>query len=219
MPPVAAATLNETVVLRQLGRIDYATAFRAMQDFTDARTPETPDEIWLLEHPPVFTMGLKGRDGRCTEIRGIPLAYTDRGGDITYHGPGQLVVYILMDLRRRNWGPKTLVSAMEQSVINLLAAKGIAAERKAGAPGIYVAGAKIASLGLRVRRGASYHGIALNVDTDLTPFSYIDPCGYPGQKVTRLIDLGIHQDMALIGQDWLKQILIALGYTDSVASS
>ncbi len=219
MPPAPDATPGDEAVLRQPGRVDYSVAFRAMQNFTDARTSETPDEIWLLEHPPVFTMGLKGRGGALAHIHGIPVVYSDRGGDMTYHGPGQLVAYILMDLNRRGWGAKRLVNALEQSVINLLAAHQIQAERRTGAPGVYVAGAKIASLGLRVRRGASYHGIALNLDLDLAPFSYIDPCGYPAQPVTRLIDLGANRDMALAGQDWLKQLQSELGYTGFVTPS
>ena len=219
MHPAPDATPGDEAVLRQPGRVDYSVAFRAMQDFTEARTSETPDEIWLLEHPPVFTMGLKGRGGARTQIHGIPVVYSDRGGDMTYHGPGQLVAYILMDLNRRGWGAKRLVNALEQSVVNLLAAHQIQAERRTGAPGVYVAGAKIASLGLRVRRGASYHGIALNLDMDLTPFSYIDPCGYPAQPVTRLIDLGIRRDMALAGQAWLEQLQSELGYTGFVTPS
>ena len=219
MHPAPDATPGDEAVLRQPGRVDYSVAFRGMQDFTDARTSETPDEIWLLEHPPVFTMGLKGRGGARAHIHGIPVVYSDRGGDMTYHGPGQFVAYILMDLRRRGWGAKRLVNAMEQSVINLLAVRQIRAERRMGAPGVYVAGAKIASLGLRVRRGASYHGIALNLDLDLDPFSYIDPCGYPAQPVTRLIDLGTNRDMALAGQDWLKQLQSELGYTGLVTPS
>ncbi len=210
---------GEPAVLRRPGRVDYSAAFGAMQRFTDARTIETPDEIWLLEHPPVFTLGLKGRGGALTHIRGIPVIYSDRGGDITYHGPGQLVAYILMDLRRHGWGAKRLVSAMEQSVIDLLADWRIRAERRAGAPGVYVDGAKIASLGLRVRRGASYHGIALNLDMDLTPFSYIDPCGYPGQPVTQLTELGVRRDQDDVGRAWLQQLLGQLGYTGCVSSS
>lgn len=219
MPPASDAAPREEVLLRRPGRVDYSVALRAMQEFADARTAETPDEIWLLEHPPVFTMGLKGRGGTRTHIHGIPVVYSDRGGDMTYHGPGQLVAYILMDLRRRGWGAKRLVHAMEQSVIQLLAARHIQAERRAGAPGVYIAGAKIASLGLRVRRGASYHGIALNLDVDLTPFSYIDPCGYPAQPVTRLIDLGAHSDTAVAGQDWFKQLQTELGYTGFITPS
>jgi lipoyl(octanoyl) transferase len=219
MQPAPDTTPGDEAVLRRPGRVDYSVAFRAMQNFTDARTAVTPDEIWLLEHPPVFTMGLKGRGGARTHIHGISVVYSDRGGDMTYHGPGQLVAYILMDLNRHGWGAKRLVHALEQSVVDLLAAWQIQAERRAGAPGVYVAGAKIASLGLRVRRGASYHGIALNLDMDLTPFSYIDPCGYPAQPVTQLIDLGVRRDLAQAGQDWLKQLQSELGYTGFVSPS
>lgn len=203
----------DEVEWRRLGRVDYLLAYRAMQEFTNTRTPETHDEIWLLEHPPVFTMGLKGRDGVRTDIHGIPLVYTDRGGDITYHGPGQLVAYLLMDLRRQGRGAKHLVTAMEQAVIDLLSACHIQAQRRTGAPGVYVANAKIASLGLRVRQGASYHGIAFNLDMDLTPFTYIDPCGYPGLPVTQLADLGIHRDMDVVGRDLVKLLTSGLGYT------
>lgn len=213
------ASPADAVMLRRLGRVDYLPVFRAMRKFTDVRTPQTRDEIWLVEHPPVFTMGLKGRDGARVHIRDIPLVYTDRGGDITYHGPGQLVAYSLMDLRRRGWGPKRLVDGMEQAVINLLTACRVQAERRVGAPGVYVAGAKIAALGLRVRRGASYHGIALNLDMDLTPFTYIDPCGYPGQPVTQLVDLGIRKDYAAVGEDLLALLASELGYTTGLHSS
>lgn len=213
MPLARATSPHETVVLRTLGRVDYAAAFDAMRMFTDARTPSTPDEIWLLEHAPVFTMGLKGRDGARTHIRDVPLVYTDRGGDITYHGPGQWVAYVLIDLDRRGWGAKRLVQALEQAIIQLLASHGIQAERRAGAPGVYVAGAKIAALGLRVRRGCSYHGIAFNVDMDLAPFSWIDPCGYPGQPVTQLAALGIRRDMTEVGQELLGHLMRELGYT------
>ena len=209
----------DVVMLRRLGRVDYLPVFRAMRKFTDVRTPQTRDEIWLVEHPPVFTMGLKGRDGARAHIRDIPLIYTDRGGDITYHGPGQLVAYSLIDLCRRGWGPKRLVDGMEQAVINLLSACRVQAERRVGAPGVYVAGAKIAALGLRVRRGASYHGIALNLDMDLTPFTYIDPCGYPGQPVTQVVDLGIRKDYAAVGEDLLALLAGELGYTIGLHSS
>jgi lipoyl(octanoyl) transferase len=209
----------DNVTLRTLGRVDYPVAFRAMQDFTQARTPETPDEIWLLEHPPVFTMGLKGRDGTRTQIDGIPLAYTDRGGDITYHGPGQLVAYVLMDLQRRGWGPKRLVTALEQAAIDLLASHGIRGERRVGAPGVYTAEGKIASLGLRVKQGRSYHGLALNIDMDLTPFTRIDPCGHPGQPVTQLADLGVRAGLAVIGRELAGKLTSELGYTDCHSES
>lgn len=208
------ATPADDVTLRNLGCVDYSATFRAMQDFTQARTPQTPDEIWLLEHPPVFTMGLKGRGGTRTHIGDIPLAYTDRGGDITYHGPGQLVAYILMDLQRRGWGPKRLVTALEQAVIELLADHGIRGERRVGAPGVYAAQGKIASLGLRVKQGRSYHGLALNINMDLTPFSRIDPCGYPGQAVTQLADLGVRADLTTIGRELAGKLTGELGYTD-----
>lgn len=203
----------DSVTWRSLGRVDYARAFRAMQDFTAARGPQTPDEIWLLEHPPVFTMGLKGRGGARTEIGGIPLVYTDRGGDITYHGPGQLVAYLLMDLPRRGWGPKRLVTALEQAVIDLLADHGIRGERRVGAPGVYTPQGKIAALGLRVKQGRSYHGLALNSNMDLSPFSLIDPCGYPGQPVTQLADFGVRADLESVGRELAAKLAAGLGYT------
>ena len=209
-----SAASAETVTLRTLGRVDYVSTFRAMQQFTLARIPDTTDEIWLLEHPPIFTMGLKGRDGTQTHIDGIPLAYTDRGGDITYHGPGQIVIYILMDLQRRGWGPKRLVTAMEQAVINLLADYRIQGERRVGAPGVYTVAGKIAALGLRVKQGRSYHGLALNINMDLGPFSRIDPCGYPGQPVTQLANLNVHADLMTIGQGLIGKLTRELGYTD-----
>lgn len=214
MRAVRHATASDSVALRQLGRVDHAAAIRAMQDFTAARTPQTPDEIWLLEHPPVFTLGLKGRGGTRTHIGDIPLAYTDRGGDITYHGPGQLVAYVLMDLQRRGWGPRRLVTALEQAVINLLADHGIRGERRVGAPGVYTAQGKIASLGLRVKQGRSYHGLALNINMDLAPFSRIDPCGYPGQQVTQLTNLGVRADLASVTRELIGKLTGELGYTD-----
>ena len=219
MQPATTSATGETVILRTSGRVDYAAAFRAMRDFTLGRHPQTPDEIWLLEHPPVFTMGLKGRDGVRSAIGGIPLVYTDRGGDITYHGPGQLVAYILMDLQRRGWGPKRLVTAMEQAVIELLADHAIRGERRVGAPGVYTAEGKIASLGLRVKQGRSYHGLALNIDMDLTPFSRIDPCGYPGQAVTQLADLGARAELAVVTRELAGKLTDELGYTDCHSES
>lgn len=180
--------MHSEVSLRRLGVRDYTETWRAMQEFDARRTPATPDEFWLVEHPPVFTMGLKGRGGECVEIAGVPVVYTDRGGDITYHGPGQPIVYVLLDIARRQLGVKSLVQRLEQGVIDLLAAHKITAERRAGAPGVYVAGRKIASLGLRVRRGATYHGLAFNYGMDLAPFAAIDPCGYKGLPVTQFVD-------------------------------
>ncbi|MGQ9659567.1 MAG: lipoyl(octanoyl) transferase LipB [Thermochromatium sp.] len=170
------------------GLQDYATTWAAMCAFTATRVAETPDELWLLEHPPVFTLGQAGRPEHLLAPGDIPVIHTDRGGQVTYHGPGQLVAYVLFDLRRAKLGIRQLVARLEQAVIDLLGEHGVVAERRPTAPGVYVAGAKIASLGLRVRNGCSYHGLALNVDLDLEPFGRINPCGYSGLAVTRLID-------------------------------
>ena len=159
-----------------------------MRDFTAARTGETADEIWLCEHPPVFTQGLAGKPEHLLRDIGIPVVKIDRGGQITYHGPGQLVAYLLLDLKRNGLTVKGLVSLMEQAVIDLLAECGVAAERRPGAPGVYVRGAKIAALGLKIKNGCSYHGLSLNVAMDLAPFAAINPCGYPGLAVTQMTD-------------------------------
>jgi lipoyl(octanoyl) transferase len=162
-----------------------------MQKFTAARDDATPDELWVLEHPPVFTLGQAGKREHLLQATDIPIIPIDRGGQITYHGPGQIVVYVLVDLKRRGYGVKELVSRMEQAVIDLLAESGVQAERRPGAPGVYVNNAKIAALGLRIKQGRSYHGLALNVDMDLSPFALINPCGYPGMAVTQTRDLGV----------------------------
>ncbi|MFN6961282.1 MAG: lipoyl(octanoyl) transferase LipB, partial [Rhodocyclaceae bacterium] len=188
------------------GRVDFAPTWRAMQDFTAARDEETPDELWLCEHPPVFTLGLAGRPEHLLEDIGIPLVKIDRGGQITYHGPGQLVCYLLLDLKRRGLTVKTLVSRIEQAVIDLLADFGITAERQAGAPGVYVAGAKIAALGLRIKNGCCYHGLALNVAMDLSPFSAINPCGYAGMAVTQLANFDPEADMENVGAKLVAQL-------------
>lgn len=182
---------GERAVVRRLGRVEYEPTWRAMQDFTARRTPATPDELWLVEHPPVYTQGQAGKPEHLIASTDIPVVQIDRGGQITYHGPGQVVAYVLVDLRRRGYGVRELVTRMEQAVIDLLAVHGIAAERLAGAPGVYVGGAKIAALGLRVRHGCTYHGLAFNVDMDLAPFAAINPCGYAGLAVTQCRDLGI----------------------------
>ena len=175
--------------LRSLsGLQDYPATWAAMRAFTDARDATTPDELWLLEHAPVFTLGQAGRPEHLLAPGAIPVIQTDRGGQVTYHGPGQLVAYLLLDLRRAGIGVKRLVDLLEQAVIDLLAGYGVQAERRAGAPGVYVADAKIASLGLRVRNGCGYHGLALNVDMDLEPFGRINPCGYAGLTVTQLVE-------------------------------
>lgn len=179
---------NLPLLLRRLGRRDYGSVFAAMREFTDARAADTPDELWLVEHEPVFTQGLAGRAEHVLAPGKIPLVQSDRGGQVTYHGPGQLVLYPLLDLDRRRLGVRCLVDRLEQSVIELLAALGVAAERREGMPGVYVSLAKIASIGLKVRRGCSYHGLALNLDLDLAPFALINPCGYAGLAMTRLSD-------------------------------
>jgi lipoyl(octanoyl) transferase len=178
-------TLVEDIVVRVLGSREYVSALDEMKGFTRARNEGTPDELWLVQHPPVYTLGQAAK--RPVVENGIPLVQSDRGGEITYHGPGQAVVYTLVDLVRRGIKVKEFVRLLEQSVIDLLEGKG---ERRPGAPGVYVGGAKIAALGIRVRQGRAYHGVALNVDMDLSPFSAIDPCGYPGLQVTQLKDLG-----------------------------
>lgn len=204
---------RERVGLRMLGRIDYARAAAAMRDFTDARDPRTLDELWLLEHPPVYTLGLKARDKKIAAASGVPVIATDRGGDVTYHGPGQPIVYVLMDLNRRQWGVHRLVTTIEQTVIDLLATYDIDAGRKPGAPGVYVEGRKIAALGLRVRRGASYHGVALNVRMELAPFGAIDPCGFPGLAVTQLAAFMPDADPAAVGTALQDRLGLAFGYT------
>ncbi|MBS4051322.1 MAG: lipoyl(octanoyl) transferase LipB [Methylomonas sp.] len=178
-------------VLRQLGLRDYQTVWRDMQRFTAERTEATPDEIWITEHPPVFTLGLNGKHEHVLQASDIPLIQTDRGGQVTYHAPGQLVVYFLADLRRLAIGPRQAVTLLEQAMITALAQYGVRAKARADAPGVYVEGKKIGALGLRIKRGCSYHGLSLNNAMDLTPFSYINPCGYAGLEVTRLADFGV----------------------------
>ena len=181
-----------------------------MRHFCDHRSTDTTDEIWFMQHPPVYTLGLAGRREHVIAPVTIPVVHSDRGGQVTYHGPGQLVVYTLLDLRRLGIGPRELVKRLEQAVIGLLAERGVQGARRAGAPGVYVGGAKVAALGLRIRRGFSYHGLALNVDMDLEPFSRIDPCGYPGLAVTRLLDLGIDDDCEAIGVDFERHLVANL---------
>lgn len=201
------------VKVRPLKRQVYADSLAAMQQFVDHRTPSTGDEIWLLEHEPVFTLGRRRSSKLLPQLGDIPVAASDRGGDITYHGPGQLVVYLLLDLRRRGWGVRQLVTALEQSVIDLLAVESILGQRRPGAPGVYVAGRKIAALGLRVRGGYTYHGLSLNVNMDLGPFKRIDPCGYPGLEVTQCADIGIDGSVATLADRLLKPLFHHLEYT------
>lgn len=187
------------LLVRRPGRVDYEAAWEAMRAFTASREADTPDEIWLVEHPPVYTLGQAGKREHLLHASDIPLVKSDRGGQITYHGPGQLVAYLLIDLTRRGLKVRQLVSVMEQALIDCLAEYGIAAERVSGAPGVYVGEAKIAALGLRVRQGRSYHGLSLNVDMDLAPFSWINPCGYEGLKTTQLTDFGVRDDLDAVG--------------------
>ena len=190
--------------MKRLGLAEYGPTYVAMRRFTETRGIDTPDELWLVQHPPVYTAGIAGRPEhfpREGSIPGsIPVERIDRGGQITYHGPGQAIVYTLLDLTRRGLSVRTLVRRLEQAVIDCLADYNVEASRRAGAPGVYVDGAKVAALGLRVRRGCCYHGIALNVDMDLAPFSAIDPCGYPGLAVTQTSALGIRADTGAMGE-------------------
>lgn len=197
-------------ILRHLGLVDYLPTWRAMQAFTAARAPDTPDEIWLLQHPPVFTLGQAGKHEHLLTDIGVPLVAIDRGGQITYHGPGQVVAYILVDLKRRGYGVKELVRRLEQAVIDVLAAHAVRAERLPGAPGVYVGGAKIAALGLRIKGGCSYHGLSLNVAMDLSPFAAINPCGYAGLAVTQTRDQGIDRSPEALAELLAGQLLSTL---------
>lgn len=192
--------LPSSLAVRRLGLVEYARAHDRMREFTSTRTATTRDELWLLEHPPVYTLGQAGRPEHLLRDNGIPVVRTDRGGQVTYHGPGQAVAYVLLDLRRRGLSVKRLVGLLEQTVIDVLAAHRVAGERRAGAPGVYVGGAKVAALGLRVRGGCTYHGLALNVSMDLVPFRDINPCGYKGLAVTQLADFGLRLSVAEAGE-------------------
>jgi lipoyl(octanoyl) transferase len=200
----------EKIVVKELGTVEYQSTLATMRDFTARRTELTADELWLLEHPPVYTLG-QGAD-ECVVQNAIPVLRSDRGGEITYHGPGQIVLYTLIDLARRGIKVKRYVWLLEQAVIDLLGGRGerkegVLGERRPGAPGVYVEGAKIAALGIRVSRGRAYHGLALNVDMDLSPFNAIDPCGYPGLAVTQMKNLGFIESPNVIGKR-LGEILI-----------
>lgn len=209
-------SLSQIPVIRNLGRTEFESTWRAMQDFTTNRNAETPDEIWLTEHSPVYTLGLNHKDVRMPSRGDIPLVNTDRGGKITYHGPGQTIIYLLIDLKRKGINVRQLVSAMENSVVALLAEANIDAASRADAPGVYVQDRKIASVGLRLKKECCYHGISLNVDMDLAPFSAIDPCGYRGLEVTQLKDLGVHLTQAEAATKLLKYLTKELGYSISI---
>ncbi len=214
VPPVSSLTAAAAqpyaavpLVVRRLGLVPYVPTWARMREFTAIRGADTADELWLLQHPPVYTAGIAGKPEHWPRVdNGIPVVRVDRGGQITYHGPGQLVAYLLLDMRRRGIGVRPLVRQMEQAVIRLLADFGVAAEGRTDAPGVYVGAAKIAALGLRVRNGCCYHGLALNVDVALEPFSAINPCGYPGLEVTRTRDLGITDNRRQIGERLIRHI-------------
>lgn len=199
-------------LIRHLGLLDYVPTWRAMERFTLERSADTPDEIWFLQHPPVFTLGLAGKREHVLDPGEIPVVHIDRGGQVTYHGPGQLVVYPLLDLRRLQLGVRALVEALELSVIDTVAAYGIPARARRDAPGVYVGERKLCSIGIRVRRGCTYHGIAFNVAMDLAPFGRINPCGYAGLEMTQLSALGAPTDLEKVAADLLPAMLQRLGY-------
>lgn len=201
------------LIVRTLGLQPYEPVWQQMQAFTDQRQPETPDEIWLLQHHPVFTQGQAGKAEHLLNPGDIPVVKTDRGGQVTYHGPGQLIAYLLLDLRRKKLGVRDVVTLMEEAVIALLADHGQQAVARADAPGVYVDACKIASLGLRVRRGCSFHGLALNVDMDLQPFARINPCGYAGMQMTQLRDLCPDADIDSATKNLLNYLVKQLGYS------
>lgn len=198
-----------------LGRQEYVPLWHKMQEFTDLRDQNTPDEIWFVEHPPVFTMGLNASEEHLLAPGDIPVVQIDRGGQVTFHGPGQLMVYPLLDIRRSNIGVRTLVTALEQSVVDVVAEYVIEAAARADAPGVYVKGDKLASVGLRIRRGASFHGMALNVDIDFEPFSRINPCGYTELKMTDLKTIGIDLDLETTADKLLPHFLRHIGLETS----
>jgi lipoyl(octanoyl) transferase len=214
VPPTSAPSLLPPVI-RRLGLVDYVPTWQAMQRFTDERTPETPDEIWFLEHPPVFTLGMNASRAHVLAPGDIPVVQIDRGGQVTYHGPGQLVIYPLIDLRRANLGVRDMVTALERSVIDYVAEHGVSAECRRNAPGVYVDDRKLASVGIRIRRGASYHGMALNVTLDTEPFARINPCGYAGLEVTRLSDLSAVRSVEEAARGIEPHLLRSLGLVRS----
>ncbi len=199
------------MIVRWLGLVDYEPTFRAMQKFVDERDGASRDEIWLLEHSPVFTLGMAGDRAHLLMPGDIPVVAADRGGQVTYHGPGQLVAYPLLDVRRLGISVRGLVLQLEQAVIDLVATHGVTAVGRRDAPGVYVEGRKLASLGLRIRRGSSYHGLALNVDMDLAPFARINPCGMAGMQVTQLADFGIRADVEQVGRQFAQALASGLG--------
>jgi lipoyl(octanoyl) transferase len=211
--------VTPTPLLRWLGRVDYEPTWRAMQAFTDSRDAATPDEIWFLEHPAVFTLGMNAKREHLLSPGEIPIVQIDRGGQVTFHGPGQLVVYPLLDVRRLGIGVRQLVVALEDAVISMVAEWNIKAMGRRDAPGIYVDGRKLASIGLRIRRGCSYHGLALNVAMDLEPFQRINPCGFSGLEVTDLRSLNVTQTVAAVARTFAPFLLRAVGLPVNQLSS
>lgn len=210
-------TIPKQLIIRNLGTQDYEPIWQAMQDFTANRDDTTPDELWCLQHPPLFTMGLNGKKEHLLNIKNIPVINIDRGGQVTYHGPGQLVVYTLIDLKRLNIGVKEFVTIIEKSIIQLLKQYGIDAKGKENAPGVYVDEAKIAALGLRIKKDKSYHGLSLNIEMDLSPFQQINPCGYAGMAVTQIKNLKPELDLSHVKTDLITHLSELLGYNkDSV---
>ncbi|SEG76521.1 lipoyl(octanoyl) transferase LipB [Marinobacterium lutimaris] len=204
---------SDKLIVRELGLQPYEPTWHRMQAFTDQRDAETVDEIWLLEHEPVFTQGQAGKAEHLLNPGDIPVVQVDRGGQVTYHGPGQLIAYLMIDLRRRSIGVRDTVSLMENAVVSVLADFGIDAYPKPDAPGVYVDGAKISSLGLRVRRGATFHGLALNLNMELEPFLRINPCGYAGLAMTQLSQLAPEADLASVPERLLNYLIEKIGYT------
>lgn len=211
--------MSDELLVRWSGRVAYEPAWRAMQAFTDARGAGTTDELWVVEHDPVFTLGRVARREHLLDPGPVPVVQVDRGGQVTYHGPGQVVVYTLLDLRRLGIGVRRLVSTLEAAVIEVLGEQGLAAATRPGAPGVYVDGRKIAALGLRVRRGCSFHGLALNVDCDPAAFDRIDPCGYRGLGVTRTRDEGVTVDAEVLAGALVDRLAARLGYAAVVAAA
>ena len=198
------------LTIRNLGLQDYETSWQAMQRFTQERSAETPDEIWIVEHRPVYTLGLSGKREHLLNTGNIPVINSDRGGQVTYHGPGQVVIYTLLDIKRLNLGVRQLVTLLEQAMINTLADHGISAVSKADAPGVYVNDKKIGSIGLRIKKNCSYHGLSLNNDMDLRPFDHINTCGYSDLKVTQLSDLGVTISAKQLANSVIQAITTAL---------
>jgi lipoyl(octanoyl) transferase len=201
------------LLVKELGLQPYDETWQAMRDYTDTRNQHSSDQLWLLQHPAVFTLGQAGKRDHILNPGEIPIVNSDRGGQVTYHGPGQLIAYLLLDLRRARLGVRGLVTQLESAVIRLLAQYGIQASASKDAPGVYINGAKVASLGLRVRKGCSYHGLSLNIDMDLNPFTRINPCGYPGLQVTQLADCMENTDLPSLGRELAQQLAEGLGYT------